>query len=100
MDEKFNISIKIAERIYQVSINRGEEKREEMIRNAAGMINDSIMNFRQRRYINKDDQDYLAMTAIQLAVKILENESDNELTPLIKEMKKINYELKEAIDQE
>lgn len=98
MNEKLTITIKIGERQYPISINRGDVEREELIRKAANLINDSLINYKQKAYKNKDDQDYLAMTAIRFAVSALENENKEEISPIINELKVLNYNIQEAID--
>ncbi len=97
MEDKLKITINIGERIYPIGIKRGDSEREELIRRAAGLINESLLSFKQKAYKNKDDQDYLAMTAIKFAVMALENEGKEDVTPLVGELKKINYSLEEAI---
>jgi hypothetical protein len=99
VDDKLKITINIGERIYPIGIQRNDTEREELIRKAAGLINDSLISFKQKAYKNKDDQDYLAMTALKYAVLALENDGKEDITPLIDDLKKINYSLEEAINQ-
>lgn len=98
MGEKLNISIKIADRNYPISIQRGDSEREELIRKAAKLINETFSNFKNRAYQNLDSQDHLAMAALQIGLMALENDNKNDLTPLIKEIKNLNYEINEAIE--
>ena len=64
--EKLNIKISLANRLYPMSINVNEE---ETIRLSASHINKMLKNLKER-YSVKDDQDLLAMCALQLSVKL------------------------------
>ena len=56
MDDKLSININIADRLYPLRIERKEE---ENIRKAAKIINDKVVQYKQR-YPSKDIQDCLA----------------------------------------
>ncbi len=99
-DNKLIINISIGERIYPISIDRGDSRREELIRKASQSINDTLLQYKSKGYRNKDDQDYLAMTVIMFAVKLMENENKEDLSPIINELKKINFELEDILDKE
>jgi len=55
MEEKLAIKVQIAERFYPLKIERREE---EKIRKAAKLINDRLLQYKQR-YSDKDQQDFL-----------------------------------------
>ena len=57
MDDKLSININIADRMYPLRIDR---KDEENIRKAAKIINDKVVQYKQK-YASKDLQDWLAM---------------------------------------
>lgn len=99
MDDKLTIKISIGERIYPLVIKRGETKKEETIRHAASLISDNLLNYKKQGYKNKDDYDYLAMTALTFAVKAIENEAKEDLSPFISDLKILNYSLEEAMDE-
>ena len=99
-DSKLIINISIGERMYPISIERGDTRREELIRKASQSINDTLLQYKKRGYKNKDDQDYLAMTVIMFAVKLLENESKEDISPIINELKKVNFEPEEVLLKE
>ncbi|HOZ30268.1 MAG TPA: cell division protein ZapA [Bacteroidales bacterium] len=99
-DNKLIININIGERMYPISIERGDTRREELIRKASQSINDTLLQYKKRGYKNKDDQDYLAMTVIMFAVKLLENESKEDISPIINELKKVNFEIEEILTKE
>lgn len=62
---ELSIKIKIANRVYPLTVNTDEE---EGIRKAAEDINHSISEF-ERLYDVKDKQDLLAMVALKLATR-------------------------------
>ena len=64
--EKLNIKISLANRLYPMNINTNEEK---VIRLSASKIEKMLKVFREK-YSVKDDQDLLAMCALQLCVKL------------------------------
>lgn len=69
--EELSIKIKIANRVYPLTVNKSEE---EGIRKAADSINGSINEF-ERLYDVKDKQDLLAMVALKIASKNFELEN-------------------------
>jgi cell division protein ZapA len=73
-----NIEIVIEERSYPFRItHEGEEAR---IRNAAAQVEEKLSQFK-KRYADKDLQDFLVLTAMQLAAKVgdLEEKNDKQL---------------------
>jgi cell division protein ZapA len=66
--EELSIKIKIANRIYPLTI---EPKEEEGIRKAADKINESISEYK-KMYATKDLQDLLAMALLEIATDNLE----------------------------
>ena len=64
--EKLNIKIALANRLYPMNVNSSEEK---VIRLSASKIEKIIKKLKER-YSVKDDQDLLAMCALQLCVKL------------------------------
>jgi len=62
---ELSIKIKIANRVYPLTVSANEE---EGIRNAAEKINQSIGDF-ERLYDVKDKQDLLAMAALKVATR-------------------------------
>jgi cell division protein ZapA (FtsZ GTPase activity inhibitor) len=90
MDNKLSIRINIADRYYPLKVER---ENEEKIRKAARMINEKVLQYKQR-YTDKDVQDFLAMAALQYVIKLTEEEEklENDYLPdTIKELiKKID----------
>lgn len=96
MEEKLSIKVNVADRYYPLKIDRRDE---EKIRKAARMINEKVLQYKQR-YTDKDVQDFLAMAALQFVIKVID--SDNQLndSTLIEELKELNAELNEYIKRE
>ena len=69
--EKLNIKISLANRLYPMNVNSSEER---VIRVSAAKIEKIVKNLKEK-YSVKDDQDLLAMCALQLCVKLEKNQS-------------------------
>lgn len=89
MDDKLSIRINIADRYYPLKIERTDE---EKIRKAAKLINDKVLQYKQK-YIDKDTQDFLAMAALQYVIRVLDTEDRNDLGPITSEIRELNEEL-------
>lgn len=72
---ELSIKIKIANRVYPLTVNAEEE---EGIRKAAEKINHSIDEF-ERLYDVKDKQDLLAMAALKVATRNFDLENKNSV---------------------
>ena len=96
MDEKLPIKVQIAERFYPLKIER---KDEEKIRKAAKLINDKLLQYKQR-YTDKDPQDFLAMAALQFVIQFLDCESKQNLVSLEEDLKELNEELDLLLKEE
>ena len=89
MDEELAINITIAERRYPMRIKRNEE---EKIRKAAKMINERILQYRQR-YTGKDNQDFMAMSTLEFVIRLLDLMEQTDIDPAIEQIGEINQEL-------
>ena len=89
MTEKLSINIKIDGRTYPLKVDRENEERH---RKAAKIINDIVLQYRQR-YTNSDSQDMLAMTAFQFVLKTIELEEQVNQSPMFEELKKLDEDL-------
>ena len=69
--DKLNIKISLANRLYPMNINPHEEK---IIRVSASKI-DKMLKKLKEKYSVKDDQDLLAMCALQLCVRLERTDS-------------------------
>ena len=87
MNDKLTITLNIAGRPCVLTIEREEE---EEIRKAAQLINSKIAKYREK-YATADPVDFLAVTALQFTVKMLE--------PVLDEVKKISSRLDEVVKE-
>ena len=70
MDDKLSIRVNVADRYYPLKVER---ENEEKISKAARMINEKVLQYKQR-YSDKDVQDFLAMASLQYVIKLNEEE--------------------------
>ncbi len=96
MDEQLSIKVQIAERFYPLKIRRSEE---EKIRKAARLINDKVLQYKQR-YTDKDAQDFLAMVALQFVINLLDCEEEQNVVSLDQELGVLSSELDDLLKQE
>ena len=85
MDDKLSIRVNVADRYYPLKV---EGENEERIRKAARLINEKVLQYKQR-YTDKDTQDFLAMAALQYVIKLNEGEeilSDDNLPRALNEL--------------
>jgi cell division protein ZapA len=93
MDDKLSIKVQIAERFYPLKIDRRDE---EKIRKAAKVINDKVLQYKQR-YVDKDTQDFLAMAALQFVIKLQDCEETQNVVSLKEELNELNNELESLL---
>ena len=74
MDDKLSIRVNVADRYYPLKV---ESENEERIRKAARLINEKVLQYKQR-YVDKDTQDFLAMAALQYVIMLTEMEEKEE----------------------
>ncbi len=96
MEDKLSIRVNVADRYYPLKIDR---KDEEKIRKAAKMINEKVLQYKQR-YTDKDIQDFLAMASLQYVIKVIECDNNPESTPVLEELKDLDNELNEFLKRE
>jgi len=96
MDEKLSIRVNVVDRFYPLKIDRNQE---EVIRKAAKMINEKVLQYKQR-YKDKDTQDFLAMASLQYVIKVIEAENKTDVSPVLEEVKAMEQELREFLDKE
>nr|WP_321410390.1 cell division protein ZapA [uncultured Carboxylicivirga sp.] len=89
MDDKLSIRVNVADRFYPLRIDRKDEER---IRLAAKLINDKVLQYKQR-YSDKDVQDFLAMASLQYVIKLLELENRHDVDPMIEAVRDLNDQL-------
>jgi len=85
MDDKLSIRVNMADRYYPLKV---ESENEERIRKAARLINEKVLQYKQR-YVDKDTQDFLAMAALQYVIRLIEIEDKEEDTSLEEGLKEL-----------
>ncbi len=88
-----SIKVQIAERFYPLKIKQQDE---EKIRKAANLINDKVLQYKQR-YTDKDAQDFMAMAALQFVINLLDCEQQQNVVSLEKELGILSSELDELL---
>jgi len=93
-EEQLSIKVQIAERFYPLKIKKQDE---EKIRKAAKLINDKVLQYKQR-YTDKDAQDFMAMAALQFVINLLDCQQQQNVVSLEKELEVLNSELDELLN--
>ena len=88
-----SIKVQIAERFYPLKIKRQDE---EKIRQAARLINDKVLQYKQR-YTDKDTQDFMAMATLQFVISLLDCEQQQNVVSLEEELGSLSSELDELL---
>jgi len=96
MDDKLSIKVNVADRYYPLKIERNDE---EKIRKAARLINEKVLQYKQR-YLDKDVQDFLAMAALQFVTRVIEMENKFDISPLEQQLQELNEELEAYLKRE
>ena len=91
-----SIKVQIAERFYPLKIKRQDE---EKIRKAARLINDKILQYKQR-YTDKDSQDFMAMATLQFVISLIDCEQQQNVVSLEEELGSLSSELDELLKEE
>lgn len=96
MAEESSITIKvnIAGKLCPMTIKREEE---EIIRKAAQLINNKISKYQERYTAHTDTFDFLAVTALQHTIAMIQAENRNDTEPVLNEIEKISLRLDEII---
>ncbi len=91
MEDKLTIRLNIADRNYPLNIERKDEER---IRKAAKTINEIVIKYKNKYSNNeKDNQDFLAMAALQFVTQLQDIEEKQDITPIIEKLKNLDTEL-------
>ena len=96
VDEQLSIKVQIAERFYPLKIKQRDE---EKIRKAARLINDKVLQYKQR-YTDKDTQDFIAMAALQFVINLIDCEQQQNVVSLEEELGSLSSELDELLKEE
>jgi len=95
MEDKLSIRVNVADRYYPLKIDRNDE---EKIRKAAKMINEKVLQYKQR-YTDKDLQDFLAMAALQFVIKLIESETKFDVSPVVDELTELDEWLGDYLEK-
>ncbi len=93
MEEMLSIKVQIAERFYPLKVKRQDE---EKIRKASKMINDKVLQYKQR-YTDKDTQDFMAMAALQFVINLIDCEQQQNVVSLEEELGVLSSELDDLL---
>jgi cell division protein ZapA (FtsZ GTPase activity inhibitor) len=96
MDDKLSININIADRLYPLRVDR---KDEESIRKAAKIINEKVVQYKQK-YAEKDIQDCMAMATLQFVIQKFDTEKRLDNSPLIEQLEVMNDLLADFLEKE
>ena len=95
-EDMLSIKVQIAERFYPLKIKRQDE---EKIRQAARLINDKVLQYKQR-YTDKDTQDFMAMAALQFVINLIDCEQQQNFVSLEEELESLSSEMDELLKEE
>ncbi len=95
MDDKLSIRVNVADRYYPLKVER---ENEEKIRKAARMINEKVLQYKQR-YTGKDVQDFLAMAALQYVIKLTEQEDRLESDYVPEAIQELIHKIDSALEK-
>ncbi len=95
MDDKLSIRVNVADRYYPLKVER---ENEEKIRKAARMINEKVLQYKQR-YSDKDVQDFLAMASLQYVIKLTEEEEKLGNDQFPDELKELIGKIESALEE-
>jgi len=95
-EDMLSIKVQIAERFYPLKIKRQDE---EKIRQAARLINDKVLQYKQR-YTDKDTQDFMAMATLQFVINLIDCEQQQNFVSLEEELGSLSSELDELLKEE
>lgn len=95
VSEYFTINLRLGRRKpFSITIKRTEEG---VYRAAEKLINERFSHYASR-YPNQDDETYLCMTALDIALSLKTNESRNDTQPFVESMERMLKTIEEALD--
>jgi len=96
MDDKLTIRVNIVDRYYPLKI---DSKEEEQIRIAVKKINDTVIQYR-KLYNDKDEQDFLAMVALQFVTRLVHTEEHYDMQPILDTIRQFDNTLTDILEQD
>ncbi len=94
MSDKFNITLKVAGKVFPLPIERAKEER---YRRAEREVNAVIDRF--RKLYRAEDDEYLAMAALQMAVNCVELELRGSMDSDEEKLKAIENQLDQYLNE-
>jgi cell division protein ZapA (FtsZ GTPase activity inhibitor) len=91
-ENKLTIKVNVAGRLYSLSIKRGEEKQEELIRKAAEKINNKIKLYRDK-FAGKDTFDLLSMSSLQIIKELIAEQQEANIDSIVEDLKDLSEEI-------
>ena len=92
-NDEFVINLDVAGRTYPVTIKRGDEQEEYLMRKAAKRVQQNVIQYKQHFAKSEEDRDLLAMIAIQLAVDVISLEEKNDTKPFTHKIQQLTKTL-------
>jgi cell division protein ZapA len=91
--DEFNINLEVGGKTYPVTIIRGDELSEAMIRKAADRIQTLYVEYKQRYAKTLEERQLLAMVSLQLATDLVWLEEKSDTTPVTQKIHQYITEL-------
>lgn len=93
-ESQLSIQLTIADRSYKFNVKPEDE---EVVRLAVKNVNDKVSSYK-KKYANCDSQNALAMTVLQLAIKLLEKERDGSANSIVDDLRSLDNQLDKYIE--
>lgn len=94
VSEYFTINLRLGRRLpFSITIKRSDEG---MYRAAEKLINERFGHYASR-YPNQDDETYLCMASLDIALSLKNNEARNDTQPFVESMERMLKTLEEAL---
>ncbi|MCM1107545.1 MAG: cell division protein ZapA [Clostridium sp.] len=91
--ENFQIKLRLGSKMFPITIKRTDE---ENYRAAEKLINEKY-NFYAGRYPNQGDASYFCMAALDIALSLKRNESQNDTKPFVDCIQELVKEIDESL---
>jgi hypothetical protein len=95
VSEKFTIQLRIGNQTYPITIRRDME---EIYRKATQQINDKL-NLYKSHFPNQGEEKYMSMVMLDIAVKRIQCEMQNDTEPFMVSLDKLTQEIEEILPQ-
>src|SRR6056297_3167508 len=99
MQDGLRIKVNISNRDYTLTINRNDTQTEQTLREAAQLVNTITDQFRSMNIKDKDEQDYLAMASLKIAINALDAQRQTNLQPVLEDLRDLNFTLSSYLSE-